>query len=131
LVSKGPCIHFFRARVRAAFRAAARRPRRPLVRAAFAATAERARTPRFRTVERDCLASAVLEAALRPSRRRAELVARWRRADGFLLAPFNVQAVGSVLLSSHSQSRIKTHTMKSLERDLVSWTYLLRMEFSS
>ena len=70
--------------MRAAFRAAVRRPRRPLVRDAFAATAERARAPRFRAVARACLASAVLEAARRPSRRRADLVARWRRADGFL-----------------------------------------------
>ena len=83
-MSEGIGIHFLRERVRAAFRAAARRPRRPLVRTAFCAATERDRAPRFRAVDRACLASALLEAALRPSRRRAEVVARCLRADGFL-----------------------------------------------
>jgi len=76
--------HFFRLRVRAALRAAAARPAGPFVRTAFRAAAFKDPAPRFRAAERACRASAVLEAALRPSRRRAERTALARLADGLV-----------------------------------------------
>ena len=77
--------HFFRLRVRAALRAAAARPAGPFVRTAFRAAAFKDPTPRFRAAERACRASADLEAAARPSRRRAERTAPARLADGLVL----------------------------------------------
>jgi hypothetical protein len=70
------------ARVRAALRAACTRPRWPLVRTAFIADRCRALAPRDRAVLRACLLRELREAALLPSRLRARLIARDRRADG-------------------------------------------------
>jgi hypothetical protein len=72
-----------RARVRAAFRAAAERPLRPLVWAARRAEAERWACVRRRAAERACLASSLLEAALRRSRLSTRSLACERRRDGF------------------------------------------------
>jgi hypothetical protein len=83
LVGHGkPDGHFFR--VRAAFRAPPTRPALPFVRAAFLAAALRELVPRRRAAPCACRASALLEAPLRPSRRKAERTARDRLVDGFL-----------------------------------------------
>ena len=74
--------HFFR--VRAALRAAATRPARPLVRAAFLAAAFKEPVPRLRAAVRACPESERLEAALLPSRRNAVRTALDRRVDGLL-----------------------------------------------
>ena len=71
--------------MRAALRAAAERPLRPLVRAARRADAERSVRVRFRAAERACCESAFFDAALRCSRFNASSVAFERRADGFAL----------------------------------------------
>ena len=71
-------------RVRAALRAAATRPARPLVLAAFLAAAFRETAPRLRATVRACRERERLEAALRPSRRSALRTALDRRRDGFL-----------------------------------------------
>jgi hypothetical protein len=73
-------------RVRAAFLAAAERSAGPLVRTAFLAAADRSARVRFAAAVRVCLAKARGEAALRPSRSRARVVARERFADGVLFA---------------------------------------------
>src|SRR5262245_15581155 len=70
------------ARVRAAFRAAADRSAGPLVRAAFFAAADRWAAVRRRAADRACFDSDARDAALRPSRLRARLIARDRLADG-------------------------------------------------
>ena len=69
-------------RVRAALRAAAERPLRPLVCAARRAEAERSARVRFRATERACRESASRDAAFRGSRFSARSVARERRRDG-------------------------------------------------
>src|SRR5204863_5925059 len=74
-----------RARVLAAFFAAADRPALPLVRTAFLAAAERLVAVRRRAADRAWLESARREAALCPSRFSAPLIARERRAEGFFL----------------------------------------------
>ena len=89
-VSLGPCLnldydeadYFLRARVRAALRAAATRPLLPLVCTAFRAAAFKDPAPRLRAADRACVASAGLDAADRPSRRRAVRIAPARLADG-------------------------------------------------
>jgi len=78
---------YARARVRAAFLAAADRPAVPLVRAAFFAAADRCVADRRRALERTCFASAPGDAAECPSRRSALLTARDRRADTVRFAP--------------------------------------------
>src|SRR5262249_19077985 len=70
-----------RARVRAAFRAAAERSLGPLVRAAFCAAEERSPAVRRRAAACACFASADFEAAIWPSRLRAVLIARDRRRE--------------------------------------------------
>src|SRR5579871_1620125 len=74
-----------RARVRAAFAAACLRPEAPSVRTAFCADCLRAALPRRFALPRDCLDSAVCDAAAEPSRFRALVVARERFAFGFPL----------------------------------------------
>src|SRR3989442_3118160 len=69
-------------RVRAALRAAARRPAVPLVREAFLAAALRLVRLRCRAAVRACRASAGLDADRRGSRRSAPLTARDRPVDG-------------------------------------------------
>src|SRR5438067_532204 len=69
-------------RLRAALRAATRRPRVPLVRTAFTAARRRLAAPRRRALRRACRPSAPREAALRPSRRKARATARERVRDG-------------------------------------------------
>ena len=69
-------------RVRAAFCAAAWRPRAPFVRAARRAAARRFAGERRRAADEACLDSALREAALRPSRFNALRTARDRRLDG-------------------------------------------------
>jgi hypothetical protein len=81
LVPAGFCYDRL-ARVRAALRAAAERPAGPLVRTAFLAAAERATAPRRRALARACRASEVRDAADRPSRLSAFVIARDRLADG-------------------------------------------------
>jgi hypothetical protein len=76
-----------RARVLAAFRAAAERPRAPFVRIAFRAAVDRARAPRRFAAERACRASDRGVAAARPSRRRAPWIARERVEDRFFREP--------------------------------------------
>jgi hypothetical protein len=61
--------------------------RRFLVRAAFFAAPERDRVDRRRAAERACLESALWDAAERPSRFNAPLVARDRVREGFLRPP--------------------------------------------
>ena len=70
-----------RARVRAALRAAADRPARPLVRTVWRAEAERSDRVRPRAAARACLESAFR--APRPSRLIARSMALERRPDGF------------------------------------------------
>lgn len=77
-------IYFLRARVRAAFLAAATRPARPLVRDALRDAAFKDPAPRLRAAVRACLDRARRDAAERPSRRSAVRVARARLAEGFL-----------------------------------------------
>src|SRR6266536_4369604 len=72
-----------RARVRAAFRAAAERRRGPLVRTALPAATERARGPRRRAAERAWRPTAALEAAECPSRFSAARTARDRFGEVF------------------------------------------------
>jgi hypothetical protein len=76
-------LRFF-ARVRAALRAAAERSFAPLVRAAFFAAAERSPALRLRADLRACFDSASLDAAERPSRFSALLLARARLRELFL-----------------------------------------------
>jgi hypothetical protein len=90
--------HFFR--VCAALRAAATRPALPFVRIAFLAAALRELLPRRRAALCACRASAVLEAALRPSRRKAERTARDRLADGFVLDRLRLRACSALRLVS-------------------------------
>jgi hypothetical protein len=71
-----------RARVRAAFRAAAERPAVPFVLTALRAAAERSAADRFRAEARAWRESARFVVARRGSRRNALRVARARRADG-------------------------------------------------
>ena len=73
--------HPRRARVRAAFFAAADRARGPLVRAAFFAIADRCAADRRRAVVRACFERARLDAVECDSRRKALLTARDRRFD--------------------------------------------------
>ena len=76
-----------RALVLAPFFAAARRRAGPLVRAAFLADADRLAALRRRAAERACRASALGDAALRPSRLSRFSIARERRVDVFFLLP--------------------------------------------
>jgi hypothetical protein len=71
-------MHYLRreARVRAALRAARRIPALPLVRTAFWAARWRLAAPRLRALERACRDKDECDAALRPSRFKARLVAR-------------------------------------------------------
>jgi hypothetical protein len=69
-----------RARVRAAFFADAERTAAPLVRAALRAAAERCVRLRLPAAERACRARAWGDAALWPSRFKADVVARRRLA---------------------------------------------------
>ena len=78
----------FAARVSAAFRAASERLAGPLVRAAFFAAADRSVFVLFAAADRACFESASDEAAFRPSRCKAVLVARDRFAAGLLSAAF-------------------------------------------
>jgi hypothetical protein len=75
--------YLVRARVLAAFRAAALRPAGPLVRTAFLAAADRLLALRFRAAERAWPASALCDAAWWPSRLSALRTARERFAEGF------------------------------------------------
>src|SRR6266542_601537 len=86
-VSRGRGGYFPRARVFAAFFAAADLPERPLVCAAFFAAAERLRALRRRAAERACFESARPEAVLRGSRSSLRFMARERFAEGFFLLP--------------------------------------------
>src|SRR5205814_9022973 len=65
---------------------AAARVRGPFVRAAFFAAAERAPAPRWRAADPACRASDRVEAAERPSRRKAPRTARDRLGDVFFRA---------------------------------------------
>src|SRR5918996_2339697 len=86
--SPRPCAAYFRrARVLAAFFAAAFRFTGPLVRAAFLADADLLAALRRRAADRACLASARGDAALRPSRLSRFSIARDRRTDVFFLPP--------------------------------------------
>src|SRR4051812_5892971 len=76
-----------RARVLAAFFAAARRLAGPLVRTAFLAEADRLAAVRRRAAERACFANDWGEAALRPSRLSRFSIARERRGEVFFLPP--------------------------------------------
>jgi hypothetical protein len=85
--SPGGPRYFRRARVRAAFFAAADRPAFPFVRAAFLADAERLLALRRRAAERACRESERRDAELRGSRFKAPRVARERRAEVFFRRP--------------------------------------------
>ena len=89
--------HFFR--VCAPLRAAATRPALPFVRTALRAAALRDRLPRRRAAVCACRASDALEAAVRPSRRKAEWIARERLRDGFVRGCLNARSALRRVLS--------------------------------
>src|SRR5206468_239715 len=78
---------YARARVRAAFRAAAERLRGPLVRTALRAAAERLAAERWLAAVCACRASALCDAARWPSRRRALVMALERRRETLRRVP--------------------------------------------
>ena len=94
------------ARVRAALRAAPRFAAGPLVFAARRAAAERAPAVRFPAADLACRASALVEAAVRPSRRSAAVKARERRREALgALPPAAVSCATSRALLRHLAAR--------------------------
>jgi len=89
-----PVMQRYEARVRAAFWAARLRPSSPFVRAAFVAARRKFCLPRVRALLRACRESDSLDAADRPSRLRAPLIARDRVPDGGRFVAFVVLPLG-------------------------------------